>query len=253
MRERQTECAALAVGVKTEKSWKTLPWVGAAACGCSWPRGFFPCNLSTSNFDGWWWHLKTGKWIVENHFQVPQKDIFTYTAASYDWDNHEWLSEALMYKVWQWAEDSRWGGWRTLIVLKALLLVATYLLLGRFVCQRAGGGMRGVLIALFVVLLTAAVGRRMFWPRPPVLSNFFFVFYLYVLWLHRSGRLKTPWLFVLPFLMPCGPICTGGFCSGAWPWRPISEERELNGRWHAGGCGGPSRNRDFWPRARVST
>ncbi len=250
MRERQTECAALAVGEKIEKSWKTLPWVGAAAAWLFlalvvFSLGFFPLRTSTDE----WWHLKTGKWIVENHFQVPQKDIFTYTAASYDWDNHEWLSEALMYKVWQWAEDSGWGGWRTLIVLKALLLVATYLLLGRFVCQRAGGGMRGVLIALFVVLLAAAVGRRMFWPRPPVLSNFFFVFYLYVLWLHRSGRLKTPWLFVLPFLMPLWANLHGGFLLGGvavaahfggtgieWAlarWgmrRPVEEQRFLAAR-----------------------
>ncbi len=215
MTDRKTECAAFSMETGEKESWNAGRWVGACAAWLFlalvvFSLGLFPLRTSTDE----WWHLKTGQWIVEHGFQVPQKDIFTYTASSYDWDNHEWLSEALMYKVWQWGEGLGWGGWRTLIVLKALLLVGTYLLLGRFVCQRAGGGMRGVVIALFVVLLAAAVGRRMFWPRPPVISNLFFVFYLYVLWLHRSGRLKTPWLFVLPLLMPLWANLHGGFLLG---------------------------------------
>jgi len=216
MTDRQTECAAFSLDATGSEPAAGSPWLGASLAWVLlalvvFSLGLFPLRTSTDE----WWHLKTGYWIVQHGFQVPQKDVFTYTAASYDWDNHEWLSEALMYKVWQWGNDAGLGGWRTLIVLKTLLLVATYLLMARFIRQRAGDRrMRGVLIALFVALLAAALGRRMFWPRPPVVSSLFFVFYLYVLWLHRSGRLKTPWLFVLPLLMPLWANLHGGFILG---------------------------------------
>jgi hypothetical protein len=188
--------------------WIALAWTAVALYVFS--LAFFP--LRTSHDE--WWHLKTGKWIVEHGMHLPEKDVFTYTATDYKWDNHEWLTEVAMYGLWRWGEDHDVGGWRLVVVVKALLLVAAYLLLGRFAAQRAGGGAVGLAVGVFVAVLAADVGRRMFWPRPPVVSNLFLVFYLYVLWLHRSGRLRTPWLLVLPFLMPLWANLHGGFLLG---------------------------------------
>lgn len=36
-----------------------------------------------------WWHLASGRWILE-HGQVPQVDVFSYTALGKPWINHEW-------------------------------------------------------------------------------------------------------------------------------------------------------------------
>ncbi len=172
--------------------------------------GYFPLRASHDE----WWHLKTGKYIVENDYRLPEKDVFTYTAEDYEWHNHEWLSQVLMYKIWQAGEAMNFGGWRFLIFLKALLLVATWLLLARFLYDRAGRGWRGLFIAFFLTILAIAVGRRFFWPRPPVVTNIFFVFFLYVLWLYRMRRIRTWHLIVLPLLMPLWANLHGGFLLG---------------------------------------
>src|SRR5258708_7646771 len=41
-----------------------------------------------------WWHLRTGQLIVDNHGLLGT-DPFTYTAADHQWVMHEWLTEVL--------------------------------------------------------------------------------------------------------------------------------------------------------------
>ncbi|HBF33143.1 TPA: hypothetical protein DDW35_01140, partial [Candidatus Sumerlaeota bacterium] len=132
---------------------------------------FFPLRSSSDE----WWHLKTGQWIVEHNYQLPTNDIFSYTSADYEWDNHEWLIETGMYLLYRWGEAHEIGGWSLIILVKAFLVTATFLLLGCFLSQRAGGGKRGFWIGIFLTLIAASVGKRMFWPRPPVVSVFFMV------------------------------------------------------------------------------
>ncbi|HUT24253.1 MAG TPA: hypothetical protein VM492_07935 [Sumerlaeia bacterium] len=189
--------------------WAILAgWLGV---GCVvFSLSFHPLRLSHDE----WWHLKTGKWIVENGCRLPEKDIFTYTAESYDWDNHEWLSQIVMYLIWRWGEGWAIGGWRAVILTKSLILIAAYLLLGAFMAQRAGPGIRGAAIAIFLALIAAAVGRRTFWPRPPVISYLFMVLFLYAMWKHRAGRLRTRWLWGLAALMPLWANLHGGFLLG---------------------------------------
>lgn len=172
--------------------------------------GFTPLRASHDE----WWHLKTGKIIVENDYRLPETDVFTYTAADYRWDNHEWLSEVLMYLLWRAADSGAGGGWAAVILAKAALLAATWLLLWRFLAQRAGGGLWGIVGGLFLAVLAASVARRTFYPRPPVISYFFLTLYLYVLWLHRAGRIPTAGLFVLPLVMPLWANLHGGFVLG---------------------------------------
>ena len=40
-----------------------------------------------------WWHLKTGKYIIDHNLKIPKHDIFTFTGENTIWINHEWLSE----------------------------------------------------------------------------------------------------------------------------------------------------------------
>ena len=43
-----------------------------------------------------WWHVRTGRWMVE-HGRLPTHDLFTYTAATHVWTDHEYLTEILMW------------------------------------------------------------------------------------------------------------------------------------------------------------
>src|SRR5882672_3408607 len=71
-----------------------------------------------------WWHLKTGQYILHG-LSVPRTDIYSYTAAGNEWIAHEWLSETLMYIVYNLS------GWIGLIVLSSLITAAVFLFLAR--------------------------------------------------------------------------------------------------------------------------
>jgi hypothetical protein len=43
-----------------------------------------------------WWHLRIGQWMVE-HGRLPSTDIFTFTATTHAWTDHEYLTEILMW------------------------------------------------------------------------------------------------------------------------------------------------------------
>jgi len=43
-----------------------------------------------------WWHLRIGRWMVDNG-RLPSADIFTFTATSHTWIDHEYLTEILMW------------------------------------------------------------------------------------------------------------------------------------------------------------
>jgi Flp pilus assembly protein TadD len=69
-----------------------------------------------------WWHLATGRWIIE-HRAVPGVDPFSHTAAGAPWVTHEWLAEVLFFLV------HRLGGTDLLILFKALAVAGALLLL----------------------------------------------------------------------------------------------------------------------------
>jgi hypothetical protein len=59
--------------------------------------------LLTSLVDpDYFWHLKTGEWIV-GHGRLPAGDVFSYTRAGQPWVEHEWLFEVLLYLTWHYA------------------------------------------------------------------------------------------------------------------------------------------------------
>ena len=55
------------------------------------------CNIKMISYD-FWWHIKTGEWIVENN-QIPTNDIFSWYGMreNLSWISHEWLSALLIY------------------------------------------------------------------------------------------------------------------------------------------------------------
>ena len=45
-----------------------------------------------------WWHLRVGRWMVENG-RLPSTDLFTHTVPTHVWTDHEYLTEVLMWLV----------------------------------------------------------------------------------------------------------------------------------------------------------
>lgn len=177
-----------------------------------------------------WWHLKTGKWIVEKG-HIPLNDIFTYTGENTRWYNHEWLSEVIFYKTYQWGDDRAIGGIRALITFKAILVSLTIALVMGIARLRGGAW-----AAAFLVGFAAAeISRRTIYPRPPIFSYPLFALTLALLSAWKLGRLRARWLWILPPMIALwanlhgmcilGVFTTGCFFAGeviewaAYRWR----------------------------------
>ena len=142
----------------------------------------------------YWWHLRTGRLIVETG-AVPQADPFSFTAAGSDWLAHEWLAEVVIYGL------QAAGGYALLTVVFVSMALACLLLAHRMA--------RGLGLAPWPaagLLFWAGLMTVLFWTvRPVVFSWLLFAVFLYLLLEHRrgpaspAGRRNRLWL--LPPLM----------------------------------------------------
>ena len=80
-----------------------------------------------------WWHLATGRWIVE-HLQVPRRDVFSYTVEGAPWIDPEWLSQVLLFALF------RGGGGTALAVFK-LVVTPVFLLIAVWAGRRRSGSL----------------------------------------------------------------------------------------------------------------
>lgn len=167
--------------------------------------GFTPLRTSHDEF----WHLKTGKWIAENG-RLPANDIFTYTAENLPWHNHEWLTQIAMWGLWSTAEASGFGGWRSVILVKSLFIMLAFAGFGLLIARR----LHEPAWAALAIALTAALGRRTFYPRPPVVTYLLLAILLWLLLEWRAGRLRARRLAVLPPMFALWANLHGGWMAG---------------------------------------
>ncbi len=190
----------------------------AAAC----LLGLFSTEIEDTDF---WWHLRTGQYIVESH-SLPAPDPFAYTtrvAAAYPGEEqvrhfnltHEWLSQVLIYAAYAVA------GFPGIVLARAVLLAvlcglagflaaclsasfyvgigaacATASLVVTFAADRPGV-VRFLGVAVFVTLLEL---RRGWWALPP----------LALLWANCHGGFLLGWVVLL------------AYCAETLPLRPRS-------------------------------
>src|ERR1035437_2139916 len=100
--------------------------------------GWFSPEISDSDF---WWHLKTGQYIMEKH-ALPVPDPFAFTtagaASTYPGElltrhfnlTHEWLAQVTFYLVW------RSAGFGGVVLFRAFLLSAFCGLVGLVAYRR---------------------------------------------------------------------------------------------------------------------
>ncbi|MGO9232345.1 MAG: hypothetical protein ACLQKA_24370 [Bryobacteraceae bacterium] len=182
-----------------------------------------------------WWHLRTGQYIVETH-SLPVPDPFAYTTAAaplaYPGEDavrhfnltHEWLAQALCYMAF------RVGGFPGVVIFRALLLAAFCGLAGLIAWRRSGvldrGWMAGLaataiavpfaldrpqLFTYLFLALTVSIleSRRRLWLLPP----------LFLIWANCHGGFVLGW------------VVLAAYCADALVARlrrsPLPEERAL--------------------------
>jgi hypothetical protein len=168
--------------------------------------GWLSPELSNSDF---WWHLKTGQYIWENH-RLPAPDPFAFTTAgaapaysdearTRDFNlTHEWLAQVCFYLI------SRFAGWPGMVLFRALILAAFCATAGWIVYRRTGRLYRSIACVLAVGGAAAPFAVD----RPYIFTYLFLAATLVVL------EMRAAWIWLLPPLFVVWANCHGGFFLG---------------------------------------
>ncbi len=138
-----------------------------------------------------WWHLKSGKVISESG--LPGKDPLNFRAAGYDWHNHEWLAQVAFYRIWMAGERAGIGGYKLLVLFVGTCIWAAYAILFWLAMRLT----RNPTLALLIIIVAIGVGRRTFYPRPPVVSYVFLAGLVALLTAWSEGWLRDRRLLAL--------------------------------------------------------
>jgi hypothetical protein len=108
-----------------------------------------------------WWHLATGRWIVENG-SMPAQDPFTFGGAGAPWTYVTVVSDLLYYAIYSM------GGAPGLVLLKVLIAFTLLTLLG-WALRSAGASV--TVLAAVLLLIAVLVQPRMSMARPLALGG----------------------------------------------------------------------------------
>lgn len=130
-----------------------------------------------------WWHLATGRWVMENRL-VPAHDIFSFATADAPWVAYSWLPATGMYLV------HAAGGPAALVLVKAALISASFLLAFLLsVRARVHPWLAAAALALAI-----PVARFQFRDRPQILMFALVALFFWLLAEPGAERRRGTWL-----------------------------------------------------------
>jgi hypothetical protein len=132
-----------------------------------------------------WWHLKTGQYLVETR-SIPYTDIFSNSRFGSEWVTHEWLSEVIIYAVF------RTLGLGGLIVVFSILVIAAFCLVYER-CRKRGAH---IYVAGFAILLGSLATMPTWGVRPQIFSLLLAAIFISFLdrYSHREAMSSIWWL-----------------------------------------------------------
>ncbi len=160
-----------------------------------------------------WWHIRIGRWMVENG-RLPPTDIFTFTVPTHAWTDHEYLTEILMWLVYNGI------GVAGLAIGFGLLTWGGFWLMYRQV-RRQPWVIAGVGLAV-----GAIAGSPIWGPRAQMITFFLSCLELYWLQAYLSGRSRA--LQIFPLVMVLWANLHGGWVIG-FVWLGVALAAELMG------------------------
>jgi len=132
-----------------------------------------------------WWHLKTGQYIIETR-NIPHTDIFSTLRFGSEWVTHEWLSEVFIYSVFR---PLGYGG---LIVIFSILITASFWIVYQR-CRKRGAH---PYVAGLALLLGALSTMPTWGVRPQMFSLLFASIFISFLdrYSRREAMISIWWL-----------------------------------------------------------
>jgi hypothetical protein len=147
-----------------------------------------------------WWHLKTGE-IIYQSWDIPDKDIFSYTKAGEPWTNHEWLSQVIFYITY------KLFGFYGPIILKTFVLMLSFFIIYKRNQLFLNGYFNVFSIAVIVMI------SHVSWLSRPLIFIFLFIpLTIYLLDLYILRDKKTLWS--MPLIMIIWVNLHGSFILG---------------------------------------
>lgn len=138
-----------------------------------------------------WWHIETGKYIVENKI-VPKTDIFSFYGIenNFKWIAHEWLSDVVLYGFYHI------GGFQGLVLYPIVLLFFTMFVLYLTIKEKINDNfIIGFICFYFTGLILAVFSAT----RPHMFSFLLFALTIYILQQFQEDK-NTKLVWFLPLL-----------------------------------------------------
>ena len=151
-----------------------------------------------------WWHLKIGEYIFNNH-SIPTTNIYAWTlSANQPFFYAAWLAELLFYIFY------RLGGLALIISIRTMLIGVTMWLVAVEAHHRSGSWrISALVIALLSVMITNnLIVRTQIWAWLPFITTYI------VLKRYTEGTLSWHWLFFCPASMILWVNVHGSFILG---------------------------------------
>ena len=146
-----------------------------------------------------WWHLKTGEWIL-SHGTVPYVDLYTYADADKPWIDLHWGFQIFITLVY------RLGGIPLVTLVKSAIFTASVA-----IAWNAGGpnlaSWKKTAIWILPIICIAGRGNE----RPEMLSQLFLALWL---WFARRTDDKPKWIWWLPLVQLIWVNCHALFILG---------------------------------------
>jgi hypothetical protein len=149
-----------------------------------------------------WWHLKTGQYLVETR-SIPHTDIFSAVRLGSEWIAHEWGTEVFIYSIY------RALGYGGLIIAFALLIALSFWIAYRRCHKHAPHPY----VAGFAVMLGAIATLPTWGVRPQIFSILFASIFLLILDSYSRNQ-KHPGIWWLAPLMIVWTNMHAGFAVG---------------------------------------
>ncbi|MEM8532560.1 MAG: hypothetical protein AAGF95_17080 [Chloroflexota bacterium] len=149
-----------------------------------------------------WWHMATGRLII---FEggIPALDSFSFTQAGVSFYNQSWLSQVLMYGLYQL------GNIPLVLLVQASVITGAYGLL-LWLCIKRTQQLRLSVVIMLIATLPLSFDNWVVRPQSYVLP--FFVVFLTILTAYRLGWSNRLW--VLPLVMVLWVNMHGSFVLG---------------------------------------
>ncbi|MGD1996487.1 MAG: hypothetical protein PVH62_06910 [Anaerolineae bacterium] len=127
-----------------------------------------------------WWHLQAGRVTLERGHSL-QTDLFSHTRYGSRWVNHSWLSQIVLFWLFDHFSYAGLGLWVSTVVTATFALV--YLQMEGDPFSRA-----------FIVVLAATTSAVIWSPRPQLFSFLLTAIVSYILYLFKWRQMNRLWL-----------------------------------------------------------